>query len=57
MQIIGTEEKLLEQIHVNRKILNQSASKYGLTDSKVVELSEKLDGLINEIQMRRRYLD
>jgi hypothetical protein len=53
MQVIGSEEILLEKINEKRKRLIQFASKYDLTDGRVVELSQELDVLINEIQMSR----
>jgi hypothetical protein len=54
MRIIG-EDKLLEKINAKRRVLFDFASKYGLTDCRVVELSQEIDVLINKIQLRRVY--
>ena len=44
------EEKLLKRIESLRRKLNKFGLKHELIDSEVVEISQQLDGLLNQYQ-------
>ncbi|WP_040206775.1 aspartyl-phosphate phosphatase Spo0E family protein [Neobacillus jeddahensis] len=50
VQTIGREERLLVKITLIRKRLIDAAAKFGLTDERVIHLSQELDLLINDVQ-------
>ncbi|HBV87772.1 aspartyl-phosphate phosphatase Spo0E family protein [Desulfosporosinus sp.] len=49
------EKKLLKRIEVLRKKLNKFAMTRNLVDSEVVEVSQQLDGLLNQYQKISSY--
>ncbi len=49
------EKKLLKRIEALRKRLNKCALSRNLVDSEVVEVSQQLDGLLNEYQRVSTY--
>jgi hypothetical protein len=50
VQMISTEELLMEEINMKKVELIQYASKFQLTDNRVVKCSQELDMLLNHYQ-------
>lgn len=50
VQMIPTDELLMEEINIKKVELIQYASKFQLTDNRVVKCSQELDKLLNQYQ-------